>query len=74
MFRIISPDDNLNANEEPTIKYTDFIRAAMDYKIYLTKEKLWSLFKYFDYTNTNSIVVEDIKEILARHGKELPED
>ncbi|CAD8143399.1 unnamed protein product [Paramecium octaurelia] len=53
------------------IKYSDFLLACIDERKVLTKDKLLSLFKYFDTQNKNFITKENIQEILARHGKSL---
>lgn len=38
--------------------------------MYLDKEKLWHLFRYFDIENKNYITIEDIKIVLEREGRE----
>lgn len=37
------------------IKYTQFLSATIDSKLYLNKERMWSLFRYFDSENKNYI-------------------
>ena len=56
------------------IYYSEFITATLDKKFYLGEEKLWSCFKYFDVDNTNFITVNNLKEALARAGKNLKEE
>lgn len=56
------------------IRYTEFITATLDLRIYLTKEKLWSLFKYFDPNNQNFISADDLQEIFKRQGKNVSKD
>jgi len=48
--------------------------AILDKKIYLNKERLWSLFKYFDHKNRNYLELKDIKYTIAREGRVLPEN
>lgn len=52
------------------IRYTEFLAATIDQKLYLDKEKLWHLFRYFDIENKNYITIEDIKVVLEREGRE----
>lgn len=51
------------------IKYTQFLAATIDKKLYLTKERLWSLFRFFDMDNKNYITVEDMKQVFKREGR-----
>jgi len=37
--------------------------------MYLNKERLWSLFRYFDVDNKNYITFEDIKIVLNKAGR-----
>ncbi|CAK69353.1 unnamed protein product (macronuclear) [Paramecium tetraurelia] len=56
------------------IKYSDFLTACIDERRVLTKEKLLSLFKYFDHQNLNYITKENIQEVFARHGRSLTDE
>ncbi len=56
----ISPEEE---NGKPSIRYSEFISATLDIRKHLTKEKLWSLFRYFDTKNDGYISAEDLKEI-----------
>ncbi|CAD8051707.1 unnamed protein product [Paramecium primaurelia] len=78
---VLEEDDEENNNpeidKEPSplvIKYTDFLAACIDERKVLTREKLWSLFKYFDTLNVNYITKEDIKEALARHARQMSDE
>lgn len=51
------------------IKYTEFLAAIIDQKIYTDRERLWSLFKYFDIENKSYITYEDVKLVLEREGR-----
>ena len=73
IIKTISPDSQAEGGKA-SIKYSEFIAATLDSKSYLTKEKLWSLFKYFDPSNQNFITLNDLKEIFARHGRAIPEE
>jgi len=42
--------------------------------VYLKGEKIWSLFKYFDPSNSNFITLESLKEIFLRSGRNIPEE
>ncbi len=65
----------MDAKEQKMISYTEFIAATLDQRVYLTEEKLWGLFQYFDsVTNNGFITVSDIKEIFNRHGKDVSEE
>lgn len=43
--------------------------ATLDRKIYLNKERLWSLFKFFDTKDHNYIEVKDLQLTLEREGR-----
>ena len=53
------------------INYSEFIAATLDAKSFLTKEKLWILFKHFDTDNSGVITEANIKEALSHSGKEI---
>jgi calcium-dependent protein kinase len=59
-------------DDKPVINYSEFIAATLDGKIFLTKEKLWAVFKYFDTDNTNFITVENLSEAFHRTGRNVP--
>jgi calcium-dependent protein kinase len=40
----------------------------LDEKLYLNKERLWQLFKYYDSQNRNYLGIEDLKETFAKEG------
>ena len=61
----LQPDDEIN--------YTEFIAATLDKKFYLSKEKLWSAFRYFDIDNTGFITLSNLKEAMARAGRKINE-
>jgi calcium-dependent protein kinase len=65
-MRNISPHKE---NGEFKINYTDFVAATLDLRKFLSKEKLWSLFKYFDTKDDGYITADDLNEIFKRHGK-----
>ncbi|CAD8069403.1 unnamed protein product [Paramecium sonneborni] len=59
-------------NTKPaSIKYSDFLTACIDERRVFTKEKLWSIFKYFDTKNENYLSREAIRESFARHGRSV---
>ncbi|CAD8134409.1 unnamed protein product [Paramecium octaurelia] len=62
------------SSKQLVIKYSDFLAACIDERRVLTREKLWSVFKYFDTQDANFIMKEDIKEALARHGRQLSDE
>ena len=53
------------------INYSEFIAATLDTQKFLTKEKLWILFKHFDTDNSGVLTKDNIKETLAFAGKEV---
>lgn len=65
----LTSDESKKGVEKTYIKYSEFIAATLDARVYLTKEKLWSLFKYFDPKNNNEITTENIQEIITRNGR-----
>lgn len=70
VFEKINKHQNKNCNSPLKIKYTEFLAATMDRKLYLNKERLWNLFKYFDVENKEFITVEDLKSVFKREGRE----
>ncbi len=50
------------------INYSQFIAATMDAKKFLTTERLWALFQYFDMENNGYLTVDEIKEVLNQSG------
>ena len=48
-------EEELNGHK--IIRYSKFIVATLNLRKHLTKEKMWSLFKYFDQSNKGSITV-----------------
>lgn len=65
---------NTDDGENKYINYSDFIVASLDCKTFLSRQKLWSLFKYFDPTNTNFITAEDLKMVFAREGRKISDE
>jgi Ca2+-binding EF-hand superfamily protein len=43
--------DNIASDFEEGIHFTDFIAATFDKNVYLTKERLRTIFNYFDIFN-----------------------
>jgi len=60
-------------DDKPVINYSEFIAATLDSKTHLTKEKLWTVFKYFDTDNSNFITAANLKEAMARGGRKVPQ-
>ncbi|KAL4439082.1 hypothetical protein ABPG74_008857 [Tetrahymena malaccensis] len=71
IIRNISP---CQETKDISIKYSEFIAATLDQIVYVKAEKIWSLFKYFDPSNTNYITIEDLKEIFLRNGRNIPDN
>jgi calcium-dependent protein kinase len=70
-----SPNEDPNRSPESVhIKYSEFLAATLDSKIYLNKERLWSLFKYFDSKNHDYLDVNDLRKTLEREGRILPDN
>ncbi len=68
IFSNVSPELE---NGEKKISYSNFIQATLDLRTLLTKEKLWSLFKFINSSKTNTINCVDLQEIMKRHGREV---
>ncbi len=52
-----------SVNGDLKFSFTNFLAATIDLKKVLSKEKLWSLFQYFDTGNHGYITMDDLKEI-----------
>ncbi len=52
-----------SVNGNLKFSFTNFLAATIDLKKELSKEKLWSLFKYFDTGKHGYITLADLKEI-----------
>ncbi|CAD8065616.1 unnamed protein product [Paramecium sonneborni] len=63
---------NKSTTKPLVIKYSDFLTACIDERRVFTREKLWSIFKYFDTQNVNHLSREAIRESFARHGRSIP--
>lgn len=50
------------------LNYTEFLAATIETEKYLNKEKLWSLFKYFDARNQNYLEIQDLDEAFRKGG------
>ncbi|CAD8127298.1 unnamed protein product [Paramecium sonneborni] len=63
---------NMNPEEQQAlqIKYTQFLAATLDLKQHLNKERLWSLFRYFDVQDKKYITKEDIQQAFKREGRD----
>eukprot|EP01017_Pseudomicrothorax_dubius_P038267 TRINITY_DN5706_c0_g1_i1.p1 TRINITY_DN5706_c0_g1~~TRINITY_DN5706_c0_g1_i1.p1 ORF type:complete len:555 (+),score=107.49 TRINITY_DN5706_c0_g1_i1:55-1719(+) len=66
--------EEMNYGEAEQINYMDFIAATLDERKFLTKEKLWAVFKHFDTDDTNYITKENLTETMARMGRKLPDE
>ena len=63
----------MDVHEGEGINYSDFLSATLDSKVYLTRERLWAAFKYFDVNDSNVITWENLREAMARGGRKIPE-
>ena len=61
--------DNLDRDHNNYIGYEEFIRAAIDKKIFLSEDVLRFAFKYFDIKDTGEITYESISSIFKDHLK-----
>ena len=66
--------DDVKIDHSDTIKYSEFIAAAMNAKAFLTKEKLWIAFKHFDTDDSNYITPHNIKTAMIKYGKEVTDE
>eukprot|EP00828_Plagiopyla_frontata_P008650 TRINITY_DN14355_c0_g1_i1.p4 TRINITY_DN14355_c0_g1~~TRINITY_DN14355_c0_g1_i1.p4 ORF type:complete len:124 (-),score=21.67 TRINITY_DN14355_c0_g1_i1:230-601(-) len=58
-------------DQSKVINRSEFIAAALDQKIILDEENLKATFDYFDIDNTNYITSKNIKDALARQGRNI---
>ena len=54
---------NLDSNKNNYIEQEEFVKAAVDKKVFLTEKMLKFAFDFFDVDNSGLITVEDIREI-----------
>ncbi len=50
------------------INYSQFIASTLDAKQFLTKERLWALFQYFDIEGNGYLRADDIRTVLNKSG------
>lgn len=60
---------DIHIEESRTIGFSEFMIAAMDSKLYLTRDMLFSAFCHFDVDNSGYIDAKDLKEAMARAAK-----
>lgn len=58
--------DNIASDFEEGIHFTDFIAATFDKNVYLTKERLRTIFNYFDIFNKGYLTSQSLKIFFAR--------
>jgi len=54
----------LDVHHNNKIDYSEFLAATFDQKRFLTRERLWAAFKYFDKDNAGAITKEKLKAVL----------
>jgi calcium-dependent protein kinase len=59
----------LSAQDKNVINYSQFIASALDAKKFLTTERLWALFQYFDVENNNYLTAKEITEVLNQSNE-----
>jgi len=59
----------LSAQDKNFINYSQFIASALDVKKFLTTERLWALFQYFDVGNNGYLTVKEITEVLNQSNE-----
>mmetsp|Transcript_30445 Transcript_30445/g.27685 ORF Transcript_30445/g.27685 Transcript_30445/m.27685 type:complete len:178 (+) Transcript_30445:371-904(+) len=55
------------------LRYSEFLSAAMDKRLYTNEERLWDAFRRFDVDNSGFITATDIKKAMARAGRKIPD-
>ena len=66
----ITPLDNcLGINDNDVINYSQFIASTLDAKQFLTTERLWALFQYFDVNSNGYLTAKEIREVLNQGDK-----
>ena len=62
---------SLGMEDTRTIGFTQFMVAAMDSKLYMTKEMLAQAFAHFDTDGSGYIDAKDLKEVMTRAAKQM---
>lgn len=65
--------EKVTIGDNQAIYYMDFITATLDKKVYLSEEKLWGAFRYFDVDSSNAISLDNLKQVMKRCGREVDE-
>ncbi|CAB9497440.1 Calcium-dependent protein kinase [Seminavis robusta] len=60
--------DRLDVKKTGVIEYSEFLAAAADDSVVLTRENLWATFDAFDKSQTGRITVDDLKKVF-NHGR-----
>ena len=63
--------NNVDYEGNGKINYTEFIVATVSVKEFLTEERMWYLFKYFDTDDSGYITHNNIREVMSESGKNL---
>ena len=51
------------------LKYSDFIKLALNFQKYLQEEKLWTLYQYFDIQDKGYFSAAEIVGVEAHEGR-----
>ena len=54
--------ETLDIHKHNIVNYSHFIAATIDQQRFLTKERIWATFKYFDKNNIGLICKESVKK------------
>ncbi|MDR3547486.1 MAG: protein kinase [Candidatus Pacebacteria bacterium] len=59
----------VNYNGDGYINYTDFLAATLSTKLFLTEEKMWSVFRTLDVGKKGCITEQDLKTALGKRKR-----
>jgi calcium-dependent protein kinase len=66
--------DSIGSEGLNRIDYTEFLAAALDQKVFLAEDALWTAFHMFDKNGDGKLDVEEIKKVLGEGGNELSKE
>ena len=62
--------NNIDSDGNGEINYSEFLAAALDSKLTLTEEHLWSVFKRFDMDNSGYITEDNMQIFMYQTGQD----
>lgn len=62
--------DGLDQDKDGKIEYTEFLAALLELNDKLSEEQLANAFDFFDHSNSGSITLKDLEDVLLAAGKD----